>query len=145
MIGVAGIYTAYMFRSGASRRLRVSRQTFERLRQGAFERGLKWNKSSLWSSNLLVYWIGFAFVVVLVLTGIAIYRVDWGGYALFGGYDTSRWIDRACRRIHLEVIETSALSFSQFFSLCFGSISISYPSSLLGQCHDISHQFVQIE
>ena len=54
-------------------------------------------------------------------------------------------IARACRRIHLEVIETSALSFSQFFSLCFGSISISYPSSLLGQCHDISHQFVQIE
>lgn len=92
MIGIAGIYAAYMFRSGASRRLRVTAQTFERLHKGAFERGWKWSKSSLWSSNLLVYWVGFVFVLILVLSGVAIYRVDWGVTALFGGYDTARWL-----------------------------------------------------
>ena len=55
MLGVAGTYAAYMLRSGASRRLRVNRQTFQRLRQGAFERGLKWNRSSLWAGNLIAY------------------------------------------------------------------------------------------
>jgi thiosulfate reductase cytochrome b subunit len=92
MLGVAGIYVAYMFRSGASRRMRVTRQTFQRLRQGAFEHGLRWNKPSLWASNLLVYWVGFAFVFVLMFTGIAIYRVDWGLTTLLGGYDTSRLV-----------------------------------------------------
>jgi thiosulfate reductase cytochrome b subunit len=92
MLGVAGIYAAYMFRSGASRRLRVTRQTFQQLRQGAFEHGLKWNKSSLWASNVLVYWVAFVFVFVLMVTGIAIYRVDWGLTTLLGGYDTSRLV-----------------------------------------------------
>jgi thiosulfate reductase cytochrome b subunit len=92
MLGVAGIYVAYMFRSGASRRMRVTRQTFQRLRRGAFEHGLKWNKSSLWVSNLLVYWVGFTFVFVLILTGIALYRLDWGLSSLLGGYGTARWL-----------------------------------------------------
>jgi thiosulfate reductase cytochrome b subunit len=90
MLGVAGIYTAYMFRSGASRRLRVNRQTFHRLRQGAFEHGWRWTKSSIWASNLLAYWVGFIFVFGLMLTGIALYRLDWGVSSWFGGYDMSR-------------------------------------------------------
>ncbi len=88
MIGVIGIYVAYMFCSGAARRLRLSGQTFQRLRQGAFVRGLRWTKSALWSGNLLVYWLGFAFLLALTLTGLAIYRVDWGLSSLLGGYDS---------------------------------------------------------
>ena len=73
------------------------------------------------------------------------FSTEFATWLLRADVRQTRPLARACRRIHLEVIETSALSFSQFFSLCFGSISISYPSSLLGQCHDISNQFVQIE
>ncbi len=92
MIGVIGIYVAYMFSSGASRRLRLSGQTFQRIRQGAFVRGLWWSKSALWASNLLVYWLGFVFVLVLVFTGLDIYRVDWGLSSFVGGYDVSRFL-----------------------------------------------------
>ena len=92
VIGVAGVYALYLFQSGASRRMRMGKQTLQRLRQGAFVNGWRWNKSALWVGNQLVYWLGFIFVAVFVLTGIALYQVDWGLTVMFGGYETTRWL-----------------------------------------------------
>lgn len=90
MLLVVGVYTGYMVRSGATRRLRVTGETFQKLfvglRRGHFLR----NKQALWSANLLVYWIAFLFLAVLTVTGVALYRVDLGLSAVLGGYDINR-------------------------------------------------------
>src|SRR5687768_11540881 len=52
---------------------------------------------------------------------------------------------RACRRTPSEVIDASDLSSPLSFSFRFHSDSIQYPDFLLGQCHQIPHEFVQIE
>ena len=54
-------------------------------------------------------------------------------------------ISRACRRIQKEIIWASDPSVPLLFSLRFGSDSVQCPDFLLGQFHQIPHQFVQIE
>jgi thiosulfate reductase cytochrome b subunit len=86
----AGIYIVYLCCSGASRRLRVTRHELAPL-IGAIPAGSFWhNKRALWSANLLVYWIAFAAIGLLVVTGVALYRVDGGLHHMLGGYRTVR-------------------------------------------------------
>ena len=115
VIGVAGVYTCYLFRSGASRRMRLSRQTLQRLRQGAFSQGWKWNQSALWVGNQLIYWLGFVFVTIFILTGVALYQVNWGLTALFGGYGATRWLHSFFAYLLLPYIV-----LHMFMQWCFG-------------------------
>jgi hypothetical protein len=54
-------------------------------------------------------------------------------------------LNRACRRIRLEVIEASDSSLPLSFSLRFDSDSVPGSNFLLGQFHQVPHEFVQIE
>ena len=87
---VAGVYGGYMFRSGAARRLKVGRADIEKLVAG-IRGGRFWrSKPALWSANVLVYWLSFAFIGVLTVTGFALYWLDLGLAEALGGYDLMR-------------------------------------------------------
>jgi thiosulfate reductase cytochrome b subunit len=87
---VAGLYVGYLVRSGATRRLKMGRQDFKKLVDG-LRGGRFWkSKPALWSANLLVYWLAFAFIGVLTVTGFALYRLDLGIAPVLGGYDLMR-------------------------------------------------------
>lgn len=87
---VAGVYIGYMVRSGATRRIKLKGETFQKLFAGLRSRRFLQNKLALWSANLLVYWIAFLFIAVLTITGVALYRVDLGFSAVLGSYDATR-------------------------------------------------------
>jgi thiosulfate reductase cytochrome b subunit len=89
---VAGVYAGYMFRSRASRRLQLTGQDLRKLTLGVRAGNFWRNKAALWSANLLVYWAAFFMIVVLGITGVALYRVEWGLSTALGGYDTVRLI-----------------------------------------------------
>ena len=57
----------------------------------------------------------------------------------------SRGISRACRRTPSEVIDTSDPSLPLLFYLHFDFDSFPCPDCLLGQFHQVPHEFVQIE
>ena len=82
----AGIYMAYMVGSGASRRLRLHRRDWRAVARTIWENVFWHNKVALWSANLIVYWLLFVLIILLVLTGVALYRTDWGLYQVVGGY-----------------------------------------------------------
>jgi hypothetical protein len=87
----AGVYIGYLVRSKASQRLRVTAYAVQQLRRG-FRRGCWWrHRPTLWAANLVLYWVIFAMIVVLTMTGVALYRVDWGLHRL-GGYATMRLV-----------------------------------------------------
>jgi Ethylbenzene dehydrogenase/Prokaryotic cytochrome b561 len=90
MLLVAGVYVGYLRRSRASRRLEVTGQDLRKLTRGIRAGGFWRNKAALWSANLLVYWASFAMIAVLILTGVALYRLDWGLSTVLGGYDAAR-------------------------------------------------------
>ncbi len=87
---IAGVYVGYMVRSGATRRLSVTRADLRKLLAGLRSGGFWRNKPALWSANLLVYWTSFLFIAVLTVTGFALYRLDLGLAAILGGYDLMR-------------------------------------------------------
>ena len=87
-----GVYVIYLFRSRASKRLSVTRQDMSRLVDGVRSGGFWQNKRALWSANVLVYWAAFLFIGALVVTGVALYRVDWALATGLGGYDVMRWV-----------------------------------------------------
>jgi thiosulfate reductase cytochrome b subunit len=89
MLAVVTVYVGYLIRSRATRRLKWTRQDALTLVRGLTVDFLK-NKRALWSANLLVYWISFAMIGVLVVTGLALYRVDLGLSSALGGYDLMR-------------------------------------------------------
>ena len=87
---VAGVYVGYLVRSGAARRLSVTRADIRKLLTG-LRSGKFWrSKPALWSANVLVYWVSFVFIAVLTVTGFALYRLDLGLSPLLGGYDVTR-------------------------------------------------------
>lgn len=95
MIAVSVVYAIYMFRSRASKRLRVTAKDMEKLQAGLASKGFWRNKAALWSANLIVYWVAFVFVIVLVGTGLAMYFLnsglaDFGPMEYIGGYSTVR-------------------------------------------------------
>jgi thiosulfate reductase cytochrome b subunit len=89
---VAGVYVGYMFRSRSSRRLEVTGQDLRKLALGIRAGNFWRNKAALWSANVLVYWVSFFMVAVLVVTGVALYRLDWGLSTVLGGYDAARLV-----------------------------------------------------
>jgi hypothetical protein len=90
MLLVAAVYVGYLVRSRTTRRLQVTRQDLQKLLAG-LRMGNFWrHKPALWSANLLTYWLAFLFVFVLVLTGVALYRLDWGLSTVLGGYNLMR-------------------------------------------------------
>jgi hypothetical protein len=92
MILVAGVYVGYLLRSRASRRLQLTGQDLRKLALGFRARNFWRNKAALWSANLLVYWAAFCMIAVLGITGLALYRLEWGLSTALGGYDTVRLI-----------------------------------------------------
>ena len=90
MLLVTGVYVAYLLRSHTSRRLQVTRQDLRKL-WGGLRTGTFWrNKPALWSANVLVYWVAFLCIGILVVTGVALYRLDWGLSTGLGGYSLVR-------------------------------------------------------
>ncbi len=85
-----GMYSFYMFLSGASRRMRLTGKDFKSLSSGLSTGTFRQNKRALWSANLLVYWVAFAFLAMLLVTGTALYREDWGLSQALGGYGLMR-------------------------------------------------------
>ena len=90
MLLVTGVYIGYLFRSRSTRRLQVTRQDLRKLWVGLRTGNFWRNKPALWSANVLVYWLSFVFIAVLVVTGVALYRLDWGLSTALGGYDLMR-------------------------------------------------------
>ena len=87
---VAGVYVIYLYRSHSTRRLEITRQDIRKLVAG-LRTGTFWhNKPALWSANVLTYWLGFLCIGLLMLTGVALYRLDWGLSSLLGGYNFMR-------------------------------------------------------
>jgi cytochrome b subunit of formate dehydrogenase len=85
MLLVVAVYVGYLVRSRTAHRLQLTRQDLRKLATG-LRTGTFWrNKGALWSANLLVYWIAFAFIGVLTLTGVALYRLDWPLATVLGG------------------------------------------------------------
>lgn len=97
MFAVAIVYVVYLFRSRASLRMRLTSRDVHKLRDG-LNKGNFWrNKSALWSANLLVYWVSFFFVLMLFVTGIVMYYLEWNlldrwFFKLLGGYSTIRFL-----------------------------------------------------
>ena len=90
VIVTIGVYLVYMFRSGALRRIRLERQDVRRVAQALRGGGFWHNKAALWSANVLVYWGGFIGLIILIITGVALYQVQWGVFHMLGGYKTIR-------------------------------------------------------
>jgi cytochrome b subunit of formate dehydrogenase len=90
MLFVVGLYVGYLIKSRSSQRLKFTRTDMQKLIAGLRSRQFWRNKAALWSANLLVYWIAFAFIVVLVVTGVALYRLDLGLSTVLGGYSFTR-------------------------------------------------------
>ncbi len=89
LILVAGVYVVYLLRSGATRKLKITRADFRKLAAG-LKSGFFKSKPALWSANVLVYWISFAMIAVLTVSGFVLYRLDLGLAPLLGGYDLAR-------------------------------------------------------
>jgi cytochrome b subunit of formate dehydrogenase len=90
MLLTVGVYVGYLLKSRTTRRLQLTgddvRKLTTALRAGTFWR----SKGALWSANLIVYWVAFVFIAVLTVTGVALYRLEWGLARLLGGYETTR-------------------------------------------------------
>jgi thiosulfate reductase cytochrome b subunit len=101
---VAGVYVGYLIRSRTTARMRVTRSDLQKLwiavRTGQFWR----HKAALWSANVLVYWTSFLFVSVLVLTGVAMYRLDSGMAEMLGGYSLMRLVHAALAYLFLPLV-----------------------------------------
>ncbi len=115
-----GMYVGYLFLSGAARRMRMSGQDLTHLVTGLFSRQFRQNKRALWSANLLVYWVAFAFLAVLLVTGAALYREDLGLSQLLGGYGLMRTLHGLAAYLFLPYIiahVTLQWWFGQFWSI----------------------------
>ncbi|MEE8159188.1 MAG: ethylbenzene dehydrogenase-related protein [Dehalococcoidia bacterium] len=42
--------------------------------------------------TLFVYWLSFIMIGTLLVTGMALYRLEWGLASVLGGYGTARWL-----------------------------------------------------
>ena len=92
MLLITGVYVGYLFRSHTRRRLQVTRQDLRKLGTG-LRTGTFWrNKAALWCANVLVYWLSFTFLLILLVTGVALYRLDWGLSSVLGGYNLMRLV-----------------------------------------------------
>jgi hypothetical protein len=87
---VAGVYVIYLFRSHTRRRWQITRQDLHKFYTGLRTRTFWGSKPALWTANVLVYWVSCLFITVLVVTGAALYRLDWGLSTLLGGYNVQR-------------------------------------------------------
>jgi cytochrome b subunit of formate dehydrogenase len=87
---VAGVYVIYLFRSHTRKRWQVTRKDLSNLYTGLRTKNFWRSKPAMWCANVLVYWLSCLFIVVLVATGIALYRLDWGLSTLLGGYSEQR-------------------------------------------------------
>jgi hypothetical protein len=92
MLLVAGVYVGYLIRSRTTARLQVNRADLRKLWTGIRSGQFLKSRPALWSANVLVYWGSFLFIAVLVLTGVALYRLDWGIAQALGGYSTTRLV-----------------------------------------------------
>jgi cytochrome b subunit of formate dehydrogenase len=90
MLLVAGVYVGYLVRSRTTARLRVTGKDLQNLSTGVRARRFWRDKPALWCANVIVYWLFFACIVTMVVTGVAMYRLEWGLAALLGGYPATR-------------------------------------------------------
>lgn len=90
MLLVAGVYVGYLVRSRTTTRLRVTRQDLQNLSTGVRTRRFWRDKPALWCANVIIYWLFFLCIAVMVVTGIAMYRLDWGLSTALGGYGSTR-------------------------------------------------------
>jgi cytochrome b subunit of formate dehydrogenase len=95
MLAVVVVYVIYVFRSRASRRMRLTSRDLRKLQDGVKQKNFWRNKPALWSANLIVYWISFLFVILLFITGITMYYLewrllDWQVFKWVGGYSAMR-------------------------------------------------------
>ncbi|MGE0821424.1 MAG: ethylbenzene dehydrogenase-related protein [Candidatus Binatia bacterium] len=93
MLLMTGIYVVYLFRSRAVKRLHITKKDLQHLTWARIRVSSFWHsKPALWSANLITYWVAFGSFGVLLLTGLALYRLDWGLSSLMGGQEVVRWI-----------------------------------------------------
>ncbi len=100
--------------------MRVTGQDLTSLITGLFSGRFRQNKRALWSANLLVYWVAFAFLAVLLVTGLALYREDLGLSQLLGGYGLMRTLHGLAAYVFLPYIilhVTLQWWFGQFWSI----------------------------
>lgn len=90
MLLVAGVYVGYLVRSRTTARLRLTTRDLQNLSEGVRARRFWRDKPALWCANVVVYWLFFLDIAVMVLTGVALYRPEWGLATLFGGYASAR-------------------------------------------------------
>jgi len=93
MFAVTGVYLVYLFRSRASKRLRLTVKDLKNLTPAGIRVNGFWRyKQALWSANLLTYWLAFAILGVLLVTGFSLYRPDWELAKILGGHQTARYL-----------------------------------------------------
>jgi hypothetical protein len=90
MFLVIGVYVGYLLWSKSSRRLRVRHRDLQGILTGICTGNFWRNKQALWSANVIVYWVAFAFIFVLAFSGAAIYWPEWKLFEPLGGYDIMR-------------------------------------------------------
>jgi thiosulfate reductase cytochrome b subunit len=93
MFAVTGVYLVYLFRSRASKRLQLTLKDLKNLTPAGIRVNGFWRyKQALWSANLLTYWLAFAILGVLLVTGFSLYRPDWELATVLGGHQAARYI-----------------------------------------------------
>jgi cytochrome b subunit of formate dehydrogenase len=119
MLLVVGLYVGYLIKSRSSKRLKLTRSDMQKLIAGLQSGGFWRNKAALWSANLLVYWVAFAFIAVLVVTGVALYRLDLG-LASALGYTLTRVLHAAVAYLLIPYVVLHAVLqwfFGRFWSI----------------------------
>ncbi|MBM4259056.1 MAG: hypothetical protein FJ147_24545 [Deltaproteobacteria bacterium] len=93
MLAVTGVYLVYLFRTSAWKRLQLTVKDLKHLTPTGIRAHGFWRyKQALWSANLLTYWMAFSFFGILLVTGFAMYRVDWELANYLGGHYVTRWV-----------------------------------------------------
>jgi cytochrome b subunit of formate dehydrogenase len=104
MFLVIGVYAAYLIRSKTTARLRLTWRDLVKLWRGLRSRTFWRNKAALWSANVIVYWAAFLFIAALVVTGVAMYRLESGLSDALGGYSFMRLVHAALAYLFLPLI-----------------------------------------
>jgi thiosulfate reductase cytochrome b subunit len=88
-------YVVYLLRTKESRRVRFRVGDVTAVARALRHASLLADKRALWSANVLLYWVAFALVGLLFVSGAALYRPGWRLDALLGGYLNARFLHAA--------------------------------------------------
>jgi hypothetical protein len=104
MFLVIGVYVGYLILSKTTARLQLTWRDLGKLWTGLWLRNFWRNKAALWSANVIVYWAAFLFIAVLVVTGVAMYRLESGLSETLGGYSLMRFVHASFAYLFLPLI-----------------------------------------